>query len=167
MNKLPGIPVSSGIIIGKARFVHRSRAKIIYQYLVSEERAQEEIDRFQGALATTKEQIITLKNGMPEPIKKHAFILDAHVMILDDSMLADSTIETIRAEKINAEWALKKSIQHIRQLFEQIEDEYIRDRISDVENVAERILLNLTDRSRKISLRSTNVSSSWPMTSPR
>ena len=107
MNKLSGIPVSPGIIIGKARFVHRSKAKIIYQYLVSDERAKEEVDRFKEALATTKEQIITLKNGMPEPIKKHAFILDAHVMILDDSMLADSTIEAIRDEKINAEWALK------------------------------------------------------------
>ena len=149
MNKLSGIPVSPGIIIGKARFVHRSRAKIIYQYLVSDERAKEEVDRFKAALATTKEQIITLKNGMPEPIKKHAFILDAHVMILDDSMLADSTIETIQAEKINAEWALKKSTQHIRQLFEQIEDEYIRDRISDVENVAERILLNLTEEEQE------------------
>jgi phosphotransferase system enzyme I (PtsI) len=149
MNKLSGIPVSPGIIIGKARFVHRSTAKIIYQYLVSDERAKEEVDRFKAALATTKEQIITLKNGMPEPIKKHAFILDAHVMILDDSMLADSTIETIRAEKINAEWALKKSIQHIRQLFEQIEDEYIRDRISDVENVAERILLNLAEEEQE------------------
>jgi phosphotransferase system enzyme I (PtsI) len=149
MNKLSGIPVSPGIIIGKARFVHRSAAKIIYQYLVSDERAKEEVDRFKAALATTKEQIITLKNGMPEPIKKHAFILDAHVMILDDSMLADSTIETIRAEKINAEWALKKSIQHIRQLFEQIEDEYIRDRISDVENVAERIHLNLAEEEQE------------------
>ncbi len=149
MNRLHGIPVSPGIIIGKARFVHRSRAKIIYQYLVSDERAKEEIDRFRAALATTKEQIITLKNGMPEPIKKHAFILDAHVMILDDSMLADSTIETIMAEKINAEWALKKSIQHIRQLFEEIEDEYIRDRISDVEDVAERILLNLAEEEQE------------------
>ena len=145
-HKLTGIAVSPGIIIGKARLVDRSKVKIFYQYLIHEEQINREVERFKEALETTKNQIVTLKNRMPDQIKKHGFILDAHLMILDDSMLHDATIDTITNEKTNAEWALKKSIQNIKKLFDQIDDEYIRERFSDVENAAERILRNLAGK---------------------
>ncbi|MFO7786055.1 MAG: phosphoenolpyruvate--protein phosphotransferase [Thermodesulfobacteriota bacterium] len=144
--KLTGIPVSSGIIIGKARVVDRSRVKILYQYLISDRQVSLEAERFQEAVEATKEHIITIRNKMPEPLKAHGFILDTHLLILDDSMLRDATIRTIKEEKINAEWALKKSVHDIHRLFEQIEDEYIRERIQDVENVAQRILRNLAGK---------------------
>ena len=149
IHKLKGIAVSPGIVIGKARIIDRSKVKIFYQYLIHEEQVNKEVERFRDALETTKNQIVTLKDRMPEQIKKHAFILDAHLMILDDSMLCDATINTIKGEKTNAEWALKKSIQNIRQLFDQIEDEYIRERFSDVENAAERILRNLAGQEQE------------------
>ena len=149
INKLNGIAVSPGIAIGKSRFIDRSRAKILYQYLINDEQVNGEVERFKEALNLTKEQIITLKNSMPDQIKKHAFILDAHVMILDDSMFSDSTVSTILNEKINAEWALKRSTQNIRQLFDQIDDGYIRERIKDVEDVAERILRNLAGKEQE------------------
>jgi phosphotransferase system enzyme I (PtsI) len=149
IRKLKGIAVSPGIIIGKARLIDRSKVKIFYQYLIHEEQVNREVERFRDALETTKNQIIKLKDRMPDQIKQHAFILDAHLMILDDSMLNDATIKAIKEEKTNAEWALKKSIQNIRQLFDQIEDEYIRERFSDVENVAERILRNLAGQEQE------------------
>ncbi len=144
--RLRGIAVSPGIIIGKARLVDRSKQKIIYQYLINEREIYKEVTRFREALHATKEQIVTLKNRMSDQIREHSFILDTHLMIVDDSMVSDTTINTILEEKINAEWALKKSVQKIRKLFEEIDYEYIRDRINDVENVAERILRNLSGR---------------------
>jgi phosphotransferase system enzyme I (PtsI) len=81
---------------------------------------------------------------MPENVKDHAFILDSHLMILHDNMLVDATIERILNEKINCEWALKKSLQAIKEVFDQIEDEYIKTRSVDVENVTDRILRNLS-----------------------
>jgi phosphotransferase system enzyme I (PtsI) len=149
INKLEGIAVSPGIIVGKARLVDRSRVKILYQYLISDKQVNQEVERFREALSTTKEQIIALKNGMPEQLKQHAFILDTQLMIMDDGMISDSTIDTITKEKMNAEWALKKSIQKIRQLFQQIDDGYIRERINDVEYVAERILRNLAGKEQE------------------
>ena len=149
VEKLKGIAVSPGIIIGKARVVDRSRVKILYQYLISEEQLSREVERFKEALSTTKEQMIALKNRVPDPIRKHVFILDTHLMIMDDSMLSESTVNTIQDEKINAEWALKKSVQKIRQLFDLVEDEYIRERIYDVENVADRILRNLAGKEQE------------------
>jgi phosphotransferase system enzyme I (PtsI) len=144
--RLQGIAVSQGIIIGRARLIDRSKQKIVYQYLINGEEVNREVERFKEALKLTKEQIIDLKDRMSDKIREHSFILDAHLMIVDDSMVSDTTIKTILEEKINAEWALKKSTQKIRQLFEEIDYEYIRDRIHDVENVAERILRNLAGK---------------------
>lgn len=143
-NTLRGIAVSPGIVIGKARLVDRSRVRIMYQYLINEDQINKEVERFKDALRATEEQLTTLKNQMPEGIRKHGFILDSHLMILKDSMLVDSTIEKIMSERINSEWAIKKSLHEIREAFDQIEDEYIKGRMEDVENVTERILRNIS-----------------------
>jgi phosphoenolpyruvate-protein phosphotransferase (PTS system enzyme I) len=146
--RLQGIAVSPGIIIGKARLIDRSEQKIVYKYLVNENDLAREVERFQNALQATREQITTIKNKMPEQLKQHAFILDTHLMIIDDSMVSDATVKNILEEKINAEWALKKSIQKINKIFSEIEDEYIKGRVTDVENVAERILRNLAGKAQ-------------------
>lgn len=141
--RLKGIAVSPGIIIGKAHLVDRSKVKILYQYLIDESRLSKEVERFQEALRMTEKQLERIKDRMPPRVKEHAFVLDTHLLILKDSMLRDATIQKILKERINAEWALKKSLQDLRDLFEEIDDEYIRSRIEDVENVTERVLRNL------------------------
>lgn len=149
VKRLKGIAVAPGIIIGKARLVDRSRVKVFYQYLVTEQEVSREMDRFKEALDAAKDQICAIKNKMPEQIRKHAFILDTHLMILDDSMFCKATIQAIQTEKINAEWALKKSVQNIEKLFTQIEDRYIKERIVDVHYVAERVLRNLAGKEQE------------------
>ncbi|MCD4717451.1 MAG: phosphoenolpyruvate--protein phosphotransferase [Desulfobacterales bacterium] len=146
---LKGIAASPGIIIGKAHLVDRSRVKILYQYLINDDHINKEVERFREALDATEQQLTTLKNRMPEQVQEHAFILDSHLMILKDSMLNDSTVQRILDEKINAEWALKKSLEEIRNIFTQIDDEYISNRIGDVENVTERILRNLSGETQE------------------
>lgn len=148
-NRLSGIAVSPGIVIGKARLVDRSKQKIIYQYLINENEINREVERLKNALEVTKEQLLDLKNRIPDSIKEHSFILDTHLMIVDDNMISGATINIILEERINAEWALKKSVQKIRQLFDQVDFEYIRDRINDVENVVERILRNLAGKKQE------------------
>jgi len=140
---LKGIPVSSGIVIGKAHVVETSHIKIVYQYLLDEKQVEREVERFLDAIHATGEQLKRLKEDMPEPIKSHGFIIDTHLMILQDSMLRDATVEKILNDQINAEWALRKSLREIRRLFEKIEDPYIRGRIDDVEDVTDRIMRNL------------------------
>ena len=146
---LKGIAVYPGIVIGKAHLVERSKVKILYQYLVNTEYLNEEVRRFEEALRVVEDEMTSLKNGMAEKANDLSFILDSHLMILKDNMLRDSTIRTIRDEKINAEWALKKSLEKIRKVFDQIDDEYISNRISDVENVAERILRTLSGKAQQ------------------
>jgi phosphotransferase system enzyme I (PtsI) len=141
---IKGIPVSPGIIIGKARLVDRSRVKILYQYLITGDQVNREVERFKEAIRATEEQLTILKERMPDQVNQHGFILDSCLMMLKDSMLNDATIQKILNEKINAEWALKKSLEEIRKIFTQIDDEYISTRINDVENVTEKILRNLS-----------------------
>ena len=148
-NTLKGIAVSAGIIIGKVRLVDRSRVKILYQYLISEEQVSREVKRFKKALSSTRKQILSLKKKMPEQIKEHAFILDTQLMIMDDAKISESTVDTIVTEKMNAEWALKESVLEIRRLFEQMDNGYIQERIHDVEYVAERILRNLSGKEQE------------------
>lgn len=147
--RLQGIAVSPGIIIGKARLVDRSKQKIVYQYIINTKDLNREVNRFRAALNETKDQLSAVKNNLPEQLKQHAFILDAHLMILEDNMITDATVKAIIEEKINAEWALKKSVQKVSKIFNEIEDEYIRERFSDVENVAERILRNLAGKGQE------------------
>lgn len=143
---LKGIPVSPGIIIGKAHLFDRTKVKIFYQYLTTDQQVQEEVERFKSALQKTKNQIMELKSKMPEALKEHSFIIDTHLMMIEDSMITDSTINTIQNDKINAEWALKKSTEQIRELFEKVDDQYIKERISDVEDIVRRIMINLTGK---------------------
>jgi len=142
--ELRGIPVYPDIVIGKARMVDRAKTKIVYQCFVNEEQLDREVQRFEEALRLVETQFVALKAKMPDTLKDQAFILDSHLMILKDSMLRDSTINRIREERINAEWALKKTLEEIRGVFEQIDDDYISNRISDVEYVAERLLRTLS-----------------------
>ena len=146
---LNGIAVYPGIVIGKAHLVDRSKVKILYQYLVNTEHLNGEVERFEDALQVVEKEMQSLKNGMAEKVNDLSFILDSHLMILKDSMLRDSTIRTIQDERINAEWALKKSLENIRKVFDQIDDEYISNRISDVENVTERILRTLSGKAQQ------------------
>ncbi len=140
---LAGIGVSPGIVIGKARVVEKTRVKILYQYLIRDEQLAAEVARFEEALRVTEQQLESLRERIPEGLKDHVFIMDSLLLILGDSMLTDATVKRIREEKINAEWALKRSLEDIRRLFAQIEDPYISNRIQDVEDVADRILHNL------------------------
>ena len=140
--ELKGIPVSPGIIIGKAHIIDRSKIKVPLRKIDKKD-VPYEIERFKKAVETAKNQLSKLKDRLPDRLREHAFILDSHMMILNDSMLYDATINRIKEKEINAEWALKESFEEIKNLFSQIEDPYISERISDVENVVHRILRNL------------------------
>lgn len=142
--ELRGVAVYPDIVIGKAHLIDRSRVKILYQCFVNGEELDREVERFEEAVHAVEDQFVSLKNKMPDKVKDQSFILDSHLMILKDGMLYDSTVKTILEEKINAEWALKKSLEEIRAVFEQIDDEYISNRIRDVENVTERLLRTLS-----------------------
>jgi len=141
---LKGIGVSPGIATGKAYVLDYAIANVPYYQLRDDAHAWEEIARFEKALRDSRRQLTAIKKELSaregvEPL----FIIDVHIMMLRDKKLIYNTINNIKEKRINAEWAMKLTIERYREIFEKIEDEYLKARFSDVEYVGQRILRNL------------------------
>ncbi|UCH07768.1 MAG: phosphoenolpyruvate--protein phosphotransferase [Deltaproteobacteria bacterium] len=141
---LKGFPVSPGIVIGKAHHLDRSKTQVFHRKLANDEELERELARFTQGVDIAKEQIQRFKSNIPEQVEGYAFVLDTYSMILDDRMLFDATLKRIKKERINAGWALEKSVKAIHQLFKDVEDDYIGRRMDDVDSVSERVLRNLS-----------------------
>lgn len=143
---LKGIGVSPGINIGRAHLVDGGILETpAYCYLDSAYVA-DEVKRFRKAVQDSKEQLQKIKNKLLHDGgrgKEHIRIIDAHLLMLEDRMLIDDTIKTIKKEKVNAEWAIKMVMKEIREFFDTIDDEYIRERGSDIDHICDRVLKNL------------------------
>jgi phosphotransferase system enzyme I (PtsI) len=138
-----GLGASRGIAIGRAYPVEHRRLKVPKQKIAAVN-VPNEIDRFKRALADSHQQLENLKTNVPESIEEPGDILAAHQTMLNDELLVQGTVRRITDEEINAEYALMKTVGHIKEVFEHIDDDYFRERRSDVEFVGERILRNLT-----------------------
>lgn len=141
--RLRGIGVSPGIAIGeiflKERVIFTTRKEII-----SKNQITGELDRLGEAFERTGAQLVSLKEEIREKIgDEHAFIFDAHLMILKDKSLSQGMKNLIQDEGCRAEWAISKVHEKYAKLFDSIEDDYFRLRQSDVSDVLSKIYLNL------------------------
>lgn len=140
---LRGIGASPGIVQGRAFLVERYKVRLP-QKRIPASQVREEIKRFLGAIEEAKNQLREIKEKILDPqVRQHAFILDVHLMILDDQMLIKNTVENIRKKKINSEWALDLTLEKLDTAFKTIEDEYLRERRNDLHYVTARIFRNL------------------------
>jgi phosphotransferase system enzyme I (PtsI) len=142
-HRLSGIPASPGIAVGRAYLVDRRRVKTPKRHIPIEE-LDDEVARFRHALQLSHEQLERIKRRLEEREgEEHFQILEAHQLMIADERLVVDTIGRIRQEHINAEWALRKTVEEIKDLFEEIEDDYFRERRSDIDFVGDRVLRNL------------------------
>jgi len=134
---------SPGIVIGRAYLLDRRKVVVAGQR-IEEVSVKDEVTRFKQAVELSKSQLEDLKKRFTKGHgKPHLYILDTHIMLLEDKMLVDGTVKRIKENLLNAEGALKETIEAISLKFDTIEDEYLRERKHDVEQVGERILRNL------------------------
>ena len=137
---LHGIPVSRGISIGRAHLLTPA-ALDVKHYLVPEEQVEAEVQRLQHAIAEVHRGLQALWTELPKdaPTELGAFI-DVHALILSDPMISEAPLDIIRTRHYNAEWALVTQIDELSAQFDEIEDEYLRERKHDIQQVAERVL---------------------------
>ncbi len=137
---LHGIPVSRGISIGRAHLLTPA-ALDVKHYLVPEEQVEAEVKRLQHAIAEVHRGLQALWTELPKdaPTELGAFI-DVHALILSDPMISEAPLDIIRTRHYNAEWALVTQIDELSSQFDEIEDEYLRERKHDIQQVAERVL---------------------------
>jgi phosphoenolpyruvate-protein phosphotransferase (PTS system enzyme I) len=137
-----GSGVSSGVVLGQALKLDINNRLILKLHI---DDVEEEAARYLRAVEAAKEQMENLKSRLEEKVgSEHSIILDAHLLILEDRTLNAEILATIRNSRANAEWAVAQATDRLIHAYQSLEDEYFRERHSDIEQVAERILLNLT-----------------------
>ncbi|MDP1597398.1 MAG: phosphoenolpyruvate--protein phosphotransferase [Methylotenera sp.] len=135
-----GVGVSSGVAIGQAHLVSNALLEVVH-YQLPEHLIDDEIKRFSDAVATVKADLEQINSSLRKnaPAEISAFI-GTHLMMLEDKSLSEVPKDIIKNEQCNAEWAIKLQMDDIVEQFEQIEDEYLRERKQDVIQVVERII---------------------------
>ncbi|HTR10123.1 MAG TPA: phosphoenolpyruvate-utilizing N-terminal domain-containing protein, partial [Paraburkholderia sp.] len=144
---LHGIPVSRGIAIGRAYLIAPAALDVDH-YLIEPPQIEDEIVRFRAALRFVEQELDALRADLAAdaPSEMGAFI-DVHLMILNDVMLVQETIDLIRTRRFNVEWALTEQLERLSRHFDDVEDEYLRERKADIEQVVERVLKALAGAS--------------------
>lgn len=146
MLALYGTGVSEGISIGSAFVLSRELPDVTPQTVAPEDIGHE-VERFVRAVQTARDQLLKIRGQIPSdaPIEAASFI-DTHTLILEDKMISEAPIEIIRTQRRNAEWALKIQSDQLTEIFERMEDPYLRNKKTDVKQVVDRVMRQLLAR---------------------
>jgi phosphotransferase system enzyme I (PtsI) len=139
---IKGINASPGICIGKAYLVDSEGVELVPKYRIQDKELSNEVKRFKAAVKNAKDELRKIVEKSPEELQ-HAHILETHMALLKDKMLYGRTIETVKQESVNAEWALKKVVSNLIEVFQTMTDPYLKERSADVVQVADSIMHNL------------------------
>jgi phosphotransferase system enzyme I (PtsI) len=143
--KRQGLGVSAGISFGRAYLIGRDTLKAPRHHIEADD-VDTEVARLYKAIAASDKQLAKIKEKLASENESDYHIITAHQMMLHDEHLVGAAVGYIRDELINAEWGLRRAVDDIAGVFDTIEDEYLRERRSDVEFVFERVLRNLLGR---------------------
>jgi phosphotransferase system enzyme I (PtsI) len=135
-----GLAVARGIAIGRAVLVASSRVDVAH-YFVEQEQISAELDRLTQAREAVLDELQNLHDNLPEDSPPElAAILEVHLMLVQDTMLADGVAGWIKDRLYNAEWALTSQLDVVARQFDEMDDAYLRERKGDLEQVVERML---------------------------
>ena len=149
MTELKGIAASGGIAIGKA-YLWAKEEFVIPRQPISEDQIARQIQLFEEALIKTRHEILELQKKISAEMgQSEAEIFDAHLLVLEDRMLIEDVISQMKSEKLNAAYIFQNVLKKYVQVFLKIEDEYLKERVSDINDVGRRILRNLLGKSAK------------------
>lgn len=140
---LKGIPASPGISIGKA-YLFDTREVVIPRKRIKRSEVSAEIKRFKSALNKTKKEIVEIRDKISREIgSEHGEIFSAHLLVLEDSMLMDEIMTRVKRERLSVEYIFSDVLKKYIKAFSKIDDEYLKERISDINDVGKRIIKNL------------------------
>ena len=139
-----GIAVARGIAIGRAVVMGSGRADVAH-YFIEPSQVQAEIERIRAGRNAVVDEIHRLQQtittmGPKEAPHELSALLDVHLMLLQDEELIGGIKHWITDRLYNAEWALTTQLEVLSRQFDDMEDDYLRERKADLEQVAERIL---------------------------
>ena len=138
-----GLAVARGVAIGRAVRVASGRVDVAH-YFVEPARVDDEVARLHAARDAAAAELMAIQVDIPAdaPPELAAFV-DVHLMLVRDEALIEAAGHWVRERHYNAEWALSAQLEVLARQFDEMEDEYLRERKSDLEQVCERILAAL------------------------
>lgn len=144
-----GLGVSDGVVIGRVLRLQKG-ARDVYRAEIGDGDLERERRRFRAAVRLSRRQLETIKQRAETELGRgHAYIFDAHLLFLEDAKLTRDVENHIVREHSNAEWATKVVGDRLLSIYAQMNDEYLRERGSDIEDVIQRLLANLTGEGLK------------------
>lgn len=145
---MKGIAASPGIAIGKA-FVLDSEDYSIPKRTIRESMIPKEITQFEDALTRTRAEILSIRDKISKEIgKEHGDIFNAHLLVIEDRGLIEEVIERIKREKLACDYVFSQVLKKYIESFLKIDDEYLRERVSDINDVGRRIIHHLVGSQR-------------------
>ena len=138
-----GLPVARGVAIGRAVLVASSRLDVAH-YFIQPGQVESEIARLTAAREAVVEELQRLLATMPKDAPGElAGVLEVHLLLLQDPTMSAEIRRWVTERLYNAEWALTSQLEVLGRQFDQMEDDYLRERKADVEQVVERVLRHL------------------------
>ncbi|HEX8181690.1 MAG TPA: phosphoenolpyruvate--protein phosphotransferase [Pyrinomonadaceae bacterium] len=139
-----GVAVSEGLAVGRVLRLHGGAQQSIYRATLNRKDVTPEVARFYAAVELARSQLLGIKERAERALgAEQAYIFDAHLLMLEDRKLLDEVEAYIRRERANAEWAVRVAADRLLAVYEEIKDDYLRERSSDIEDVARRLLVAL------------------------
>ena len=143
MLSLFGSGIGRGIAIGPAYVLKNSEIEIP-ELTLEKSNVNAEVKRFKAAISATESSYKYLLKNLPKDApKESAAFINAHMLMLQDPMMVNESIKIIKSQLVNAEYALQSQANNLIQVFEQMEDAYLRAKKADVQHVTNRILRHL------------------------
>lgn len=138
-----GIPVSAGVCVGKILVLGQQRAQIERQE-IPEADVPRQLERLEQGLLATRQQLHELQQQVTQAMgAKDASIFEAHLLVLDDPTLLEGVTRMIAEERVTAEWAFHTVAERFAKTLEALPDDYLRERVADLRDVAGRVVNNL------------------------
>ncbi len=142
MLRLSGIGVSPGVVSGRAVILIQ-RAQVL-RYQVAAARLDHEVARLEESRARTREQLVEISARLADRRGRElASLFDAQLLMLEDPMLVPRAAEIVRAQRVNAEWAVQQVLHEFNSVFDEVADPYLRERKGDVADLVGRLRMNL------------------------
>ncbi|HET8674936.1 MAG TPA: phosphoenolpyruvate--protein phosphotransferase [Blastocatellia bacterium] len=147
--RMKGLAASPGVAVGRALRLDERGRRQFYYITVSHAQVRKEVKRLRQAFAEARAQLEEIKVRLADELGyDHSYILDAHLLMLEDEGLIGEIEQDIRARRVNAEWAVRDVTDRVINAYKQVKDAYLRERASDIEDVASRLLAILSGHAK-------------------
>src|SRR6185436_6290943 len=138
-----GVVASVGMAIGKAVRTF-DPLFVSFNFKLRPDQVRKEVERFRGSVEKSREQLKRMQSELRKKSgPESSFLIDAHLLVLQDRLFVDRIIEKIEADYINSEWAIQQVSDDLFQAYDRLNDEYLRERRGDLDDIVRRLLHNL------------------------